>query len=69
MISDYGLTCNKWINASVLGASYMLGMLVGSFVIGMLSDKIGRKKTLMMSVVLVSMSGLIGAFMPNAVGE
>ena len=66
--TDYGLTCGKWINADVLGASYMLGMLVGSFVIGLISDKFGRMTALMLSVVLVSASGVIGAFMPNAIG-
>jgi MFS family permease len=46
----------------------MLGMLVGSFVIGFISDKIGRMKALMISVILVSISGFIGAFMNTAGG-
>lgn len=67
--TDYGLNCSYWINASVLGASYMLGMLFGSFVIGLISDRFGRMIALMISVVLVSVSGVIGAFMPNAAGK
>ena len=46
----------------------MLGMLFGSFLVGLISDRYGRMKALMLSVVLVSVSGFIGAFMPNPIG-
>lgn len=47
---------------SFIGMMYMFGMLIGSFVFGVMSDKIGRKKTLMVSVFFSGASSLGGAF-------
>ena len=43
----------------------MLGLLFGSFIMGIISDKFGRMKALMLGVILASVSGFIGAFMPD----
>ena len=43
----------------------MIGMFFGSWVIGMVSDRFGRMKALMLGVILVSTSGFFGAFMPD----
>lgn len=43
----------------------MCGMLVGSFVLGLLSDVIGRKNTLMLSAILVSVFGTLNAFVSS----
>ncbi len=67
LVADWDLTCDRWINLSALGATYMLGMLVGSFVMGLLSDKFGRMKALMLSVLLVSVAGFIGAFVNDPI--
>ena len=45
----------------------MVGLMVGSFGFGILSDAIGRKKALMVGLVLTSLSGVLGAFMPNEI--
>ena len=45
----------------------MVGMLIGSFLIGLFSDYQGRMKALMLSIVLVSVSGTLGAFMPDPI--
>lgn len=67
LIMDYGLTCSTGsTKRSILGATYMLGMLFGSFLMGLISDKIGRLKALMISVICVSVSGFLGAFAPTA---
>ena len=68
LVEDYGYTCGYSFLRGILGASYMLGMLVGSFAIGFFSDKFGRLKALILSVVLVSVSGFIGAFMKTGGG-
>eukprot|EP00095_Tigriopus_kingsejongensis_P000969 maker-scaffold83_size396513-snap-gene-2.32 protein:Tk00969 transcript:maker-scaffold83_size396513-snap-gene-2.32-mRNA-1 annotation:"PREDICTED: uncharacterized protein LOC103466540" len=64
VIMDFGMICGD-NGRPFLGATYMLGMLVGSFVLGHISDLVGRMKALMISVVLISVSGIIGAFMPD----
>ena len=46
----------------------MLGMLFGSFGIGMFSDRYGRMNALMLSIALVSCSGFLGAFMNDMHG-
>lgn len=40
---DYDFLCNQEVlNKGLLGAMYMVGMLIGSFVLGIVSDHIGR---------------------------
>ena len=66
--TDYQFLCNQnteeWL-LGLLGATYMIGMLIGSFFIGLYSDYAGRMKALMLSIVLVSACGTIGTFMPE----
>lgn len=42
----------------------MLGMLVGSFVFGFLSDMLGRKSTLMISTIVMVLGGTISSILP-----
>ena len=47
------------------GAMYMIGLFIGSFLFGFISDKFGRKIA-MLGCILVSSSGsLAGSFMPD----
>ena len=68
LMQDYGFTCENAYLKSIYGSLYMLGMLLGSYTVGAISDKYGRIKALMLGIVLVSSSGFLGAFMPNAHG-
>ena len=67
IVTQYGLTCDRQIIKNIIGAVYMVGLMVGSFGFGILSDAIGRKKALMVGLVMTSTSGVLGAFMPNEV--
>ena len=48
-----------------INMGYMLGMLIGSFVFGVLSDKIGRKRTLLICSVIAGGASLGGAFVQD----
>jgi len=69
LVSDYNLVCgDKWKKGAV-GSSYMVGLFIGSYIVGYLSDfLLGRKKTLMISIVVMVMGGAGAALMPNYIG-
>lgn len=67
IVTEYGLTCDKKFIKNVIGAVYMVGLMVGSLGFGLLADKIGRMKALMVGLCLTSISGSLGAFMPDVI--
>tara|TARA_R110001583_G_scaffold45917_2_gene144314 strand:+ start:15680 stop:17023 length:1344 start_codon:yes stop_codon:yes gene_type:complete len=48
--------------AGLLGSSALFGMMFGAMGFGMLSDKLGRKKTILICVVLFSVTTVINGF-------
>ncbi|WP_273204587.1 MFS transporter [Marinobacter subterrani] len=52
--------------AGLLGSSALFGMMFGAMGFGMLSDKWGRKKVILMCVVLFSVTTVINGFAINA---
>ena len=64
---DYGLTCDHSFVRSIFNSLYLGGMLVGSFIIGLVSDRFGRLKALVLSIFLVGGSGLLAAFVQNRI--
>ncbi|UTW12808.1 MFS transporter [Marinobacterium rhizophilum] len=48
--------------AGLLGSSALFGMMLGAMSFGMLSDRLGRKKTIMICVVLFSLTTVINGF-------
>lgn len=61
-ITPLGFTCDKLYLRAVFNSLYMVGMLIGSFVMGMLSDRFGRKKAMMVAITTVSTAGTLSAF-------
>ena len=53
IVQDYGFTCQHEDLRVIYAASYMLGMLFGSFFIGQISDRYGRMPALMLGLILV----------------
>ena len=43
----------------------MLGLFMGSFVFGLLSDKIGRRHTLLVAIITCTTGNMLGCAMPN----
>jgi hypothetical protein len=44
VVTQFGLTCDHQIVRSIFNSLYLFGMLIGSFVIGLVSDRFGRLK-------------------------
>ena len=57
VVKDYDFLCEKSYLRQIYGAVYMLGLLIGSFAMGMISDRFGRMKALVIGVILASCSG------------
>jgi AAHS family benzoate transporter-like MFS transporter len=62
--SDWGLNPNSASLISVVG---LLGVMVGALAIGTISDVIGRRKTMLLTVIGFSAMTLLCAFAPNPV--
>ena len=63
---QFGFVCDKAFLRDIFNALYMIGMLLGSFIMGFLSDHFGRKAGLFASVVLVSVSGFLCSVVNSA---
>lgn len=63
MMDDFGLTT---VEAGAIGSYSLVGMMIGSFVLGSLSDLIGRKKILAICMGLFSLFSLLAGLAPNA---
>ena len=61
----FDLVCDRDILSGVGSSTFFIGTGVGVFIAGLLSDKIGRKKTLLIFIVLFFLSGLGAAFAPT----
>ncbi|KAK3878474.1 hypothetical protein Pcinc_016892 [Petrolisthes cinctipes] len=63
-VIDYELVCGQaWLRATVQSV-FMVGMLVGSYLFGDLSDRLGRKRVFLSALVLMVCVGLGQAAIP-----
>ncbi|KAF6035048.1 Orct [Bugula neritina] len=65
IVTDWDLLCGDKFKSTLSTMVYMGGKLVGNFLFGLLSDIFGRKKTLLLAVLLLTAFGLGAAFSPN----
>lgn len=64
-VIDFDLVCSRnWLKATVQSV-YMVGMLVGSYLFGDLSDRFGRKPIFLSSLVLMVVMGVAQAAIPE----
>ena len=62
VVEEFDLVCDRAGLRTVVNIMYMLGLLVGSYMFGWISDQFGRIKALMLGILFVSISGFAGAF-------
>jgi len=65
IMQKFDLVCEDKIMTKIAGFVFFAGTGVGVFIAGMLADKIGRKKTLLIFVILFMLSGITCAFAPT----
>ncbi|XP_071955146.1 organic cation transporter protein-like isoform X2 [Antedon mediterranea] len=65
IIHEWDLVCNDKTKPAVSQSVYFGGVLFGSFFFGVLADWIGRKPTLIISIVIQCTFGLAAAFSPS----
>ena len=65
IVTDFGLICDYEFMVALVGSIYMAGLFFGSYLFGMLSDKLGRKKTAMTAIIIGALFQTIGAWMPG----
>ncbi|XP_077977092.1 organic cation transporter protein-like [Glandiceps talaboti] len=62
---EFDLVCDRSYLTALANSCYMAGLLVGSIFYGIVLDKFGRIPGLIVSIVLVTIVGIIEAFSPN----
>ncbi|GAB6033586.1 hypothetical protein CHUAL_013589 [Chamberlinius hualienensis] len=62
VVSDFNLVCHrKWLSALTMSMQ-MGGEFFGSVLLGILSDKYGRKKVMVISAMMLALSGVMASF-------
>lgn len=59
------LVCDDYFWTIIVDEFYMLGLFCGSFLFGLMSDKFGRRPTLLVSTLTCTGGNLLGCAMPN----
>ncbi|XP_072101592.1 solute carrier family 22 member 6-A-like [Mobula birostris] len=62
IVTEWDLVCNRKSLRHMVQSLYMAGILVGSVILGRLSDRYGRRTVLLSSHLLQAVSGTCGAF-------
>jgi MFS transporter, AAHS family, benzoate transport protein len=63
MMNEYDLSL---VEAGAIGSYTLVGMMLGSFILGSLSEFIGRKKILALCMILFSVFSLLAGLAPNS---
>lgn len=64
-VIDYGLVCDRaWLRATVQ-STYMIGMLLGSYILGDISDRVGRKPVFLISLLVMVVVGIGQVVIPH----
>jgi len=64
-ITDFDIVCDKEIMLPIVNSLFMIGLMAGSFIFGVASDKFGRKAVLIPAIICAAGGSLIQGFMPE----
>ncbi|XP_034664553.1 organic cation transporter protein [Drosophila subobscura] len=64
-VTEWNLVCGRGFMAATSDSLFMLGVLLGSFIFGQMSDKLGRKPTFFASLILQLIFGVLAAVAPE----
>ncbi|XP_017084198.1 organic cation transporter protein [Drosophila eugracilis] len=64
-VTEWDMVCNRSLLSATSDSLFMLGVLLGSFIFGQMSDKLGRKPTFFASLVLQLIFGVLAAVAPE----
>ncbi|XP_078712490.1 organic cation transporter protein-like isoform X2 [Lampetra fluviatilis] len=65
VVTEWDLVCTRSYLNNVGSSIFMLGLMVGSPVLGTMADKYGRKSVILVSMAIQTAFGLGAAFAPN----
>ncbi|NXX98760.1 S22AD protein, partial [Centropus bengalensis] len=65
LLTEFDLVCERKDLNDISQSIYMLGLFLGSMIFGPLSDRIGRRPVILISVFLQGLFGLGTAFVPH----
>ena len=57
LVEEFGMTCSEAYQRDILNSIYMIGSAIGSSSIGIVSDKAGRIKAMVMSLLCMGLPG------------
>ena len=59
LVEDFSMTCSDKYQRDILNSIYMIGSAIGSSSIGIVSDKAGRIKAMVLSLLCMGLPGKI----------
>ena len=62
---EHQFVCHRFYLKGIFNALYLAGMLLGAFILGIISDHWGRRSAYFIAVLLVSISGVIAPFVSS----
>lgn len=62
VISEWSLVCDREVYALLVSSLYYLGMAIGAFLCGIISDRFGRKPTALLCLYVQGSIGLTLSF-------
>ncbi|XP_048806552.1 solute carrier family 22 member 13-like isoform X1 [Lagopus muta] len=65
LLTEFDLVCDRKDLSDISQSIYMVGLLIGSIIFGPLSDRIGRRPVLLISLLGQTLFGVAIAFLPN----
>ena len=67
LVEDFGMTCHDAYQRDLINSIFMIGLIIGGFTMGIISDNIGRIKAIVIGLFLMSVPGIISAIWINQV--